>query len=333
MPVTVYADSNIYRYIAHGELEVTTIGNVRFGYSQEHFDEIIRSGNESSLEAMAALEAVQVVSNESGEHDVDSIGVCHEYVDPKEKYDEYSQDMAQYQGMDNSMIELLLAFLGASNYQELLQVPGDILDLADEMSAEPGSADHARATKVAADLGEIIERDFQQPRILSETRKAFGLPKGATSLHGHAPNPIESIWSSISENIEGVTKDQFFGFEGIPGVDMQESRVGSVSACHLILNMVGLHPDKKLPKREKIRNIMSDGCHAGYATMCGVFLTADERLYKKVKAICTFRGFNTQCVFLPYRKDGMSISLAEPGSIRTVKLEKKQSLTLSADDA
>ncbi len=52
MTITIYSDSNIYRYVARGELEVITVGSVRFAYSSVHFDEMIRTGNLEMLEGI-----------------------------------------------------------------------------------------------------------------------------------------------------------------------------------------------------------------------------------------------------------------------------------------
>lgn len=119
MTLTIYADSNIYRYVATGELEVTTVGSVRFAYSSVHFDEIIRTGNMDMLKGIKALNAVPVVTNENGEYEIDSIGVCLEYVDPYEKFDEYRADYTDTTEAETSLNELLLRILGADNIDEL----------------------------------------------------------------------------------------------------------------------------------------------------------------------------------------------------------------------
>lgn len=85
--------------------------------------------------------------------------------------------------------------------------------------------------------------------------------------------------------------------------------------------MLGYHPDKGLPNRDKIRNILSDGQHLGYCSLCGLFLTSDYRLYKKADAIFKFRNYESQAEHAVYKAEGMSATLVEPGSIRRVKLE------------
>ena len=52
MAFTIYADTNIYRYLASGELLITTVGDVRFVYSHVHFNEVMRGTNTDALDGM-----------------------------------------------------------------------------------------------------------------------------------------------------------------------------------------------------------------------------------------------------------------------------------------
>jgi len=325
MPITIYADANIYRYVATGELEIITIGNVQFGYSNIHFEEMIRTGNTEMLKGMEALRAVPIVTNENGEHDIDSIGVCLEYKDPFDNYEEYQKNRIPTEEQEASLNELLLRFLGADNLSELRNVPQSIIDIADEAMEYGGTEAEKLATKarnVATDMKGFIENDLSDRRPLAETRKEFGYPKGATSIHNNDENPLKAIWARLEPKFSEATRDQFFGFEPIPGVEVEKTRLGEVAGCHLILNMLGYHPDNGLPKREKIRNIVSDGQHLGYGSICGGFLTSDHRLYKKAKAIFEYRNYESQALHVKYKNEGMSVTLVEPGAIKKFRLER-----------
>lgn len=324
MTITIYADSNIYRYVANGELEVTTIGAVRFAYSSVHFDEMIRTGNLDMLKGIKALNAVPLVTNENGEYEIDSIGVCLDYVDPYEKFEEYRANYTELADADSSLYELLLRILGADNLNELKKAPNTLLALADEMKQQFGEEANdlqEKANLASKNIDELIQGDLSSRKPLTETRSKFGYPKGATSLHDNDQNPIDKIWEQLSLKFSGLTKEQFFGFESIAAVEVERSRIGDVASCHLILNIIGYHPDKGLPNRDKIKNIISDGQHLGYGSMCGYFLTADHRLYRKADAIYKFRKYASKVEHVEYKPEGMSITLAEPGSIRRVKLE------------
>lgn len=199
------------------------------------------------------------------------------------------------------------------------------MGLADEMNqyfGEEANELQERAKKTSSDLEELTQGDLSTRRPLTEYRSELGYPKGATSLHDNDQNPIDKIWNRLSSKLSGVTIEQFFGFDAIPGVEVEQSRIGGVASCHLILNMIGYHPDKGLPNREKIKNIISDGQHIGYGSMCGCFLTSDHRLYKKADAIFKFKKYTSQVEHIEYKPEGMSITLVEPGSVRRVKLER-----------
>lgn len=325
MTITIYADSNIFRYVSSGELEVVTVGGVRFAYSSVHFDEIIRTDNTDILKGIEALQAVPLVMNENGEYDINSIGVCLEYENPYRKYEKYIESYMPPSDVELYINELLIRLVGADNFEELKEIPKMIMDYADDAKIHFGEDQnlfYARAQAASNQLSELINGDFSTRRPLSTTRTEYGYPKGATSIHADDVDPINEIWGRLQAKMNGVTKEQFFGFEPVTGVEGEGGRIGSVSACHFILNMIGYHPDKGLPNRDKIRNIISDGQHLGYGSTCTCFLTSDFRLYKKARAIYKFRNFDAQAEHVEYKTNGMSITLFEPGSIRKVKLDR-----------
>jgi len=196
MTIIIYGDSNVYRYVARGELEVTTVGTVRFAYSSIHFDEMIRTGNLEMLKGIEALNAVPMVTNENGEYDIDSLGVCLDYVDPYEKFEEYKTNYVALPGAESSINEILLRLLGADNIDELKNAPDTLLELVDTIKpyfAEQASEFQKRAESASSDLGALIQGDLSTRMPLTETRSSFGYPKGATSLHESDPNPIDAI--------------------------------------------------------------------------------------------------------------------------------------------
>ena len=55
-------------------------------------------------------------------------------------------------------------------------------------------------------------------------------------------------------SVGGIKKNQFFGFEPIPGIQgVQHTQHGGIAGAHTVLNMLGLSPDKGLSKRDKIK--------------------------------------------------------------------------------
>jgi len=66
--------------------------------------------------------------------------------------------------------------------------------------------------------------------------------------------------------------------------------------------MLGISPDKGLAKRDKIKNIMSDGQHVGMASYCNALLSADQRFSNKARAIYTYLGNITNALSFEYQK-------------------------------
>jgi len=66
--------------------------------------------------------------------------------------------------------------------------------------------------------------------------------------------------------------------------------------------MIGISPDKGLAKREKIKNIMSDGQHTGMASYCNALLSADRGIIDKARCIYTYLGNITTPLHFNYEK-------------------------------
>lgn len=324
MAFTIYADTNIYRYLASGELLITTVGDVRFVYSHVHFNEVMRGTNTDALDGMEVLGACRMDSNENGAYNHAGAGVIFEYEQPQACFAQYQAgcDSVDTSGEDG-LYEFLIRLMGAENLEELHKIPETILRIAEE--ATDDNDDQAlikRAEAAAEEFRQHLNGNLSETRPLPKTREEMGFPKGASSTVTNASNPIETIWEHMKDKCHGVTRDQFFGFEAIPGITENYPQSTSISACHLILNMVGFNPDKGLAKKDKIQNIISDGQHLGLASLCDSFITTDMRLHKKAEAIFKYRNIPTELTYLPYSPDKMSILVAERGAIKRFKRNK-----------
>jgi len=74
---------------------------------------------------------------------------------------------------------------------------------------------------------------------------------------------------------------------------MQHTQSSAICRAHMMLNLVGLSPDGGLAKREKIRNVISDGQHLGLASYCNAFLSADQACCSKAQMIYGYFGSAT----------------------------------------
>jgi hypothetical protein len=84
----------------------------------------------------------------------------------------------------------------------------------------------------------------------------------------------------------------------------------ALCAAHMVLNLLGMNPDKGLNKREKVRGIMSDGQHVGTASYCSALLSGDKRFCGKANAIYAHVGSKTSVLWFPYNANGCVIRLS-----------------------
>lgn len=324
MAFTIYADTNIYRYLASGELVITTVGDVCFVYSHVHFNEVMRGTNTDALDGMEFLGACRMDSNENGAYNHARTDVVFEYEKPQACYAQYQAGCNRVDSSgEDGLYEFLIRLMGAENLEELHRIPETILRIAEEATEHNADQELIKRAEIAAEeFRQHLQGNLSQTHPLSKTREEMGFPKGATSTASSALNPIEAIWEHMKDKCQGITRDQFFGFDAIPGITENYPQSTSVSACHLILNMIGFNPDKGLVKRDKIQNIISDGQHLGLASLCDSFITTDMRLYKKAEAIFKYRNIPTELNYLPYSPNKMSMLVAERGIIKRFKRDK-----------
>ena len=57
---TVYADMNVFRYLAFSELEITKADEFLWIYSHVHLDEVVRGASRDALDGMHKLRAVEL---------------------------------------------------------------------------------------------------------------------------------------------------------------------------------------------------------------------------------------------------------------------------------
>lgn len=69
-----------------------------------------------------------------------------------------------------------------------------------------------------------------------------------------------------------------------------------------MLNMLGISPDKGLSKRDKIKNIMADGQHAGMASYCNALVSVDRGIINKSSCICSYQNNITNALHFECHK-------------------------------
>lgn len=311
---TIYADMNVFRYVAYGELAIEEPERFRWVYSHVHLDEVVRGGNTDVLDGMRMINAVEIddVLNEKFE----SVGdiILRGYIDPSERYQQHLEAIAGYEDQNDLMIEHLLRFFGADNFEELSLTPeilrNEINRLTSEADVEKRDELLERVEAVSADMKESINTHLKERRPIDQTRLKMGLTSGARAEAEKSDSPIDALWKIIGPSASGIPMDQFFGFEPIPEIQgVPHTQHGALAGAHTVLNMLGLSPDKGLAKRDKIRNIMSDGQHVGMASYCNSLLSADKRFCDKANAIYTHVGSRTNALWFQYKPEGCVVRL------------------------
>ena len=93
---TIYADMNIYRYVACGDISITNPERFIWVYSHVHLDEIHRNGNEDALAGMRTLQAVELCDVLN--YEFQSVGniTLQNYIDPYIRYEEHLEACLLY---------------------------------------------------------------------------------------------------------------------------------------------------------------------------------------------------------------------------------------------
>lgn len=305
---TVYADMNVYRYVGCGDIFIHEPERFIWVYSNVHLDEISRSGNKDALEGMRLLRAVEIADVLSEKFL--SIGnlTLRDYINPTDRFEQYLEAIAGYEDLDNSLIEFIIHLFGADNFQELSMSSSQLYEEVEHLTRIVEDDRRVklleRATATSERWQSFIKENLNEQIPIDNTRKAFGITSEHRKNIEKDDFPIDTLWRLIAPLIPNVNLNQFFGFNPIYEIENgQHTQHGSTSGAHILLNMLGISPDKGLSKREKIKNIMSDGQHIGMASYCNVLVSADTALINKAKCIYNHLGGITDVLHFNYQKD------------------------------
>jgi len=311
---TIYADMNVFRYVAYGDITICQPTRFNWVYSHVHLDEIHRNGNIDALEGMKMLGALEIddILNDKFQ----SVGniILRDYVDPYSRYEQHLEAISGIEDANGNMVELLIRMFGADNFSELSKTPDQMREEIERLTGEIDDQTRAhllnKAGSVFEELRDSIKIHFKNRMPIDKTRNAMGITSEIRKEVEVSSSPIDSIWNYIEPSMNGVTKNQFFGFEPIPGIEgVQHTQHGAISGAQVVLNMLGISPDQGLAKRNKMINIMSDGQHAGMASYCNALLSADRRFCDKARAIYKYLGCVTNSLHFEFKK-GMQIDFS-----------------------
>jgi hypothetical protein len=309
----IYADMNVYRYLACEDISILNPERFKWVYSHVHLDEIHRNGNQDALEGMKLLKAVEICDVLNDEFQ--SVGniVIRDFVDPYLRYEQHLEAISGYEGLSHHMIEHLIRSFGADNFKELSRTPeqmrNEIEKITNIITDERREELREKVSTVSKDMKESIEEHLKDRMPIDKTRRALGITSEDRKNIEKSKSAIDDVWNLISPSVPSITKDQFFGFEQRPGVEgIQHTQHGAISGSYIVLNMIGISPDKGLAKRDKIKNIISDGQHAGMASYCNALVSADRGIINKSSCIFSYLKNITNALHFKFRK-GYQLSL------------------------
>jgi hypothetical protein len=263
----IYADMNVFRYLACGDISILEPERFKWVYSHVHLDEIHRNGNQDALEGMKLLNAVEICDVLNQDFQSESNIVIRDFIDPYLRYEQHLEAIAGYEGVSDHMVEHLIRSFGADNFKELSETPeqmkNEIERITNIIPDERRNKLIDKASTVSIDMKDTIEKHLKNRIPIDKTRSALGITSENRKSIEKSKSAIDEVWNLISPSIPNITKNQFFGFEPIPGIEgIQHTQHGAISGAYIVLNMLGISPDKGLAKRDKIHNVMSDGQHA-----------------------------------------------------------------------
>jgi hypothetical protein len=304
---TIYADMNVYRYIAYNEITIVEPERFKWVYLYVHLNEVMRGCNTDVFKGMKILNAVEI--SDVLDQNFKSVGniLLHEYIDPFERYERHLEAMKGFENQDDFMVEHLLRIFGADNFKELSLTPDKLCNDVERLTNGVENVARVqllkRAEEVSNDLKKTIETYLNEKRPIDKTRKDMGLTSQIRKEVENSDSPIDEIWEIISPALKGISKNQFWGFEQMPWIQgLDHTQHGAFAGAHTVLNLLGLSPDIGLSKSDKIKNIMSDGQHVGMASYCDALLSADSRICNKANAIYKHIGLHTNALFFKYDK-------------------------------
>lgn len=309
----IYADMNVFRYLACGDISILNPEQFKWVYSHVHLDEIHRSGNKDALEGMELLKAVEISDVLNQEFQSEGNIIIHDFIDPFLRYEQHLDAIAGNEDAADHMVEHLIRYFGADNFKELSETPEKMQTEIERVSSiitdERRETLIDKADMVSNEMKNTIEKHLKNRMPIDKTRSALGITSEDRKNIEKSKSAIDEVWDLISSSIPNVTKNQFFGFEPFPGIEgIQHTQHGAITGAYIVLNIIGINPDKGLAKRDKIKNIMSDGQHAGMASYCNALVSADRGIINKSSSIFSYLNNITNALHFEFQK-GFQLSL------------------------
>lgn len=311
---TIYADMNVFRYLARGELTIENAENFLWVYSNTHLDEVRSSNSQETLEGMKMLEAIEI--EEQYDAHLRPTGTIQllKYRNPQLRYKSHLEAISDVGFSEDILLEPLLRICGADNYDAVKQNSRQLEEEVDSLTKDADDAvrkhllQSSRAT--AAEFDKLVEEHLKDIGSIDDTRKLVGLTSGVRDQALKSKAPLEKLWETVEGKAGGTTMNQFFGFEApLQSIDSASTQHGMLTGSYMALNIAGLAADKGLSKKKKLKNVLFDNQHLGMASYCDAFITSDKKFAIKAAIIFNHLKYNTNVLWYPYRPEGITFRL------------------------
>lgn len=293
----VYLDQNIIGQVANKELNLKPFDEFTFVYSKEHFSEIKRSTEpQKYLDALHKIDAKLLELEMGSDWKITGRATLRGDGTPTEHYSGYLEAITEVELSDNIFDPFLAWINGGGDEESLSSLPDEIAEQLFEISREFSPNDsllQGKTEAMAPGFKGMINELIDNGNDINKTRSALGNNKGNIgNISGS--NVIEQIWAVVKHNYNGMSCDQFFGFNPIDkqGYDNWPIYLGIVGCCS-VMDILGFQAEKKCRKIDKIPNIRSDSGHIGMGAFCSLVISLDKRLVKRANAIYQYKGLTS----------------------------------------
>lgn len=257
----IYLDHNIVDDLSKGDLSLKPSNEVIWVYSNENLCEIRRSGNEGRfLDALKKIKARKIELILDSNFRISGDARILEYKLPHEVYDAHLESVSGCEIDQSSDMEFLARLFGADNKEEVLSHPTSFESNIRELLEPHGLYNEETKKEVERVKNELIgfvNGPLQDVGELESAREAFGTHTGRAGNLASKDNPIEHLWSMVKKVTNGITPDQFFGFDPIDKQGYEEWPLFlGIVGCHTMLNVLGFRPDDGLKSPDDIPGIL-----------------------------------------------------------------------------
>ena len=298
----IYLDHNILDDLSKNRMTLEVPDDTIWVYSDENFNEIKRARDMRFLDVLRQLKARKLELEFDNQFRLTGRAFLHDYCEPKDMYQQWLDNINEIHVDEciQSQMQFLIRLAGADNYSEILHQHNKLKEfLYALLSPHDLITDEieSQIEQAVEDIKLVTHGQLQNAQSLVTSRAAIGTGNGRASNLSIKDNPLKLIWDMLRDNYQGITIDQFYGFDPLNKQGYEEWPLYlGVVGCHTVLNFLGFHPDKGLNRIEKMPGILSDANHTAMAIYCDAILSKDQKFCAKARAIFAYLDLDIRVI-------------------------------------